>query len=108
LLLSINVLSGANASATGELLRQFHYHLARDMPEMFTEALAGAVAASALANDWSYGRLLLELQTRANTKNVAEPAKLLQRLGTIVEQSGEVRRIHDLYWSWLVGRGLVA
>lgn len=107
LLLSIHVLSGANASATGELLRQFHYHLARNMPEKFTEALVGAVAASALANDRSYGRLLSELQTRADTKNVAEPAKMLQRLGTLVDRSGQVRPIHDLYWSWLVGRGLV-
>jgi hypothetical protein len=59
LLLSIHVLSGANASATGELLRQFHNHLARHLPEGFTEVLAGAVAASALANDRSYGRLVL-------------------------------------------------
>ena len=108
LLLSIHVLSGANASATGELLRQFHSYLARNMPERFTEALAGAVATSALANDWSYGRLLLQLQTRANTKGVAEPAKLLQRLGTLVERSGQVLPIHDLYWSWLVGRGLLS
>ena len=107
LLLSIHVLSGANASATGELLRQFHYHLARDMPERFTEALVGAVAASALANDRSYGRLLVELQTRANAKDIAEPAKMLQRLGTLVDRSGQVLPIHDLYWSWLVGRGLV-
>ena len=108
LLLSIHVLSGANASATGELLRQFHNHLARHLPEEFTEVLAGAVAASALANDRSYGRLVLALQTRANAKGFVEPAKLLQRLGTIVERSGQALPIHDLYWSWLVGRGLVA
>ncbi|MGA8171514.1 MAG: hypothetical protein WB816_11900 [Methylocystis sp.] len=108
LLLSMHVLSEANASATGELLRQFHDYLARHLPEGFTEALAGAVAASALANDRSYGRLVLELRTRANAKGFVEPEKLLQRLGTIVERSGQALPIHDLYWSWLVGRGLVA
>ena len=62
LLLSMHVLSGANASATGELLRQFHEYLARHLPEGFADALAGAVAASELANDRSYGRLVLELR----------------------------------------------
>ena len=33
---------------------------------------------------------------------------MLQRLGTIVERSGQALPIHDLYWSWLVGRGLVS
>ena len=108
LLLSIHVLSGANASVTGELLRQFHDYLARHLPEGFTDALAATVAASALANDRSYGRLVHELQNRANEKGLADPVKLLQRLGTIVERSGQALPIHDLYWSWLVGRGLVA
>jgi hypothetical protein len=42
LLLSIHVLSDATASAAGELLRQLHDHLARDLPEGFTAALAEA------------------------------------------------------------------
>ncbi|MGA9766730.1 MAG: hypothetical protein WBQ49_18935 [Rhodomicrobium sp.] len=108
LLLSIHVLSGANASPTGELLRQFHDYLARHLPEGFTDALAGAVAASALANDRSYGRLVFELQARGNAKGLAEPAKFLQSLGTIVERSGQALPIHELYWSWLAGRGLLS
>ncbi len=108
LLLSIHVLSGANASATGELLRQFHDHLADHLPEEFTEALAGAVAASALADDRSYGRLVSELKTRAIKRGIAEPTKLLQRLGTVLERSGQALPIHDLYWSWLAGRGLLS
>lgn len=108
LLLSIHVLSGANAGATGELLRQFHEHLAANMPEGLTEALAGAVAALDLANNRSFGRLTSELQARATGRGIAEPSAMLRRLGTIVERNAQALPIHDLYWSWLVGRGLVA
>jgi hypothetical protein len=108
LLLSLHLLSGADASAPGELLRQFHAHLARTLPEGFTEALAGAVATLALTNDRSYGRLISELKTRARARGITEPTKLLQRLGTIVERSGHAIPVHDLYWSWLAGCGLVA
>jgi nucleoside phosphorylase len=108
LLLSIHVLSNATASATGELLRQLHDHLARDLPEGFTAALAEAVAASALSSDRSYGRLVLVLQARAALKGIADPTRLLRRLGTIVERNGQALPIHDLYWSWLSGRGLMA
>ncbi len=108
LLLSIHVLQAADASAIGDLLRQFHDHLARLLPEGFTDVLASAVAASALANDRSYGRLILDLQAGASKVGLAEPVKLLERLGTIAERSGKARPIHDLYWSWLAGRGLVA
>jgi nucleoside phosphorylase len=108
LLLSIQALSNATASATGELLRQFHDRLARDLPEGFTTALVEAVAASALSGDRSYGCLVLDLQARAALKGIAEPARLLRRLGTIVERNGQVLPIHDLYWIWLSGRGLMA
>lgn len=107
LLLSICVLSGARASQTGELLRQFHRHLAQQFPDEFTEALAGAVAAVALANDRSFGRLLYELQKRAAAKNLVESASLLGRLGTISERGSQAIPVHELYWNWLAGRGLL-
>lgn len=108
LLLSIHVLSAGTASTTGELLRQLHDHLARDLPESFTGALAEAVAASALSGDRAYGRLVLDLQARAALRGIVEPGRLLRRLGTIVERNGQALPIHDLYWSWLAGRGLMA
>ena len=86
LLLSGHLLSGASAPATGEFLRQFHTHLARTLPEGFTEILAGAVAATSLRNDRSYGRFIAELNTRARSPGISEPTRLLQRLGTIVER----------------------
>jgi nucleoside phosphorylase len=108
LLLSIHVLSDATGSATGDLLRKFHDHLARDLPEAFTVALAEAVAAAALAGDRAYGRLVSDLQGRATAKGITESGRMLQRLGTIVERNGQALPIHDLYWSWLCGRGLLA
>lgn len=108
LLLSIYVLAGARASAIGELLRQFHDHAARDLPEAFTEALASAVADSSLVDDRSFGRFASCLRARAGATGLAEPMKLLQRLGTIHERAGQALPVHDLYWSWLAGRGLLA
>jgi hypothetical protein len=108
LLLSLHLLSGADSSAPGELLRQFHAHLARTLPEGFTDVLAGAVATLALTNDRSYGRLISELKTRARARAIAEPTRLLERLGAIVERGGHAVPVHDLYWSWLAGCGLVA
>lgn len=107
LLLSIYVLSDVAGSATGELLRQLHDHLARDLPEGFTAALAEAVAASELSGDRAYGRLVSSLQAAADKRGISEPTQLLRRLGTIVERHGRALPIHDLYWSWLAGRGLM-
>jgi len=108
LLLSLRALSGTGASAVGELLRQFHYHVAHDLPEAFTEALADAVAEASLADDRSFGRFTSYLQARAAARGLADPMKLLQRLGTIVEPGGQALPVHDLYWNWLAGRGLLA
>ncbi|MFA6213248.1 MAG: 5'-methylthioadenosine/S-adenosylhomocysteine nucleosidase [Candidatus Obscuribacterales bacterium] len=106
LLLSIHVLSGAKATVTGDLLRQFHEYLVCNFPEEFTEALAKAVASSVLANDRAYGRLLQGLKRHA-TGRVVDPTRILQRLGTIVERNSQALPIHDLYWSWLAGQGLL-
>ncbi len=107
LLLTIHVLSAARATATGDLLRQFHGHLARGLPERFTEALAGAVADLSLAGTRSFGRLTQELQIRTAAVGLTDPIQLLRSLGTIIERSGQAVPIHDLYWSWLTGRGLL-
>lgn len=107
LLLAIHVFSGARAAATGDLLRQFHEHLSRGLPERFTEALAGAVADLSLARTRSFGRLAYELQARTVTVGLTDPVRLLRSLGTILERGGQAVPVHDLYWSWLAGRGLL-
>lgn len=107
MLLSLYILSDGRASATGELLRRFHEHLSRNLPEAFTEALSGSVAALTLANERSFGRLIAELKARAKLRGVVEPGKLLEKLGTISNRGGQAAPVHDLYWSWLCGCGLL-
>ncbi|SER21300.1 MULTISPECIES: hypothetical protein [Pseudomonas] len=107
LLLAIHVLSNARSTTTGDLLRQFHDHLMRGLPERFTEILAGAAADLSLAGTRSFGRLMDELQTRATKVGITDPARLLRSLGTILERDGQAIPFHELYWSWLTGRGLL-
>ena len=107
LLLAIQVLSDARSTTTGDLLRQFHEHLMRGLPERFTEILAGAVADLSLAGTRSFGRLMDELQTRSAKVDITDPARLLRNLGTILERGGQAVPFHELYWSWLTGRGLL-
>ncbi|VVP18183.1 hypothetical protein PS896_03694 [Pseudomonas fluorescens] len=107
LLLVIQVLSDARSATTGDLLRQFHEHLMQGLPERFTEALAGAVSELSLQGTRSFGRLMDELQTRSARLGITDPARLLRNLGTILERGGQAVPCHDLYWSWLTGRGLL-
>lgn len=108
LLLSIHLLSGSDGSQIGELLRQFHDHLAHGLPATFTEALADAVATLAQAGDRSWGRFKHALLKQAQARGVAEPLQCLRQLGTISERSGQAMPVHDLYWAWLGGLGLLA
>lgn len=108
LLLSIHAMSPGQVSATGELLRQFHEQLSRDLPQPFTDALCEAVADAALAGHRSFGHFASQLRSRADARGIAEPLRLLQRLGTIRERGGQALPVHDLYWSWLAGRGLLS
>lgn len=109
LALSLFVLLGGSASTQGELLTRFHSHLSRDLPEGFRKAVAGAVAAVILRGQGRpYTRLEHELQTRADQQSLAEPLNLLEKLGTLEDRAGTVLPVHDLYWSWLGGLGLIA
>ncbi|MDU9403385.1 hypothetical protein RTH46_12910 [Pseudomonas sp. zfem004] len=107
LLLAIHILSEARSASTGDLLRQFHEHLMRGLPERFTEALSGAVAELSLAGQRSFGRLAHELQSRTALVGLTDSIRLLRSLGTILERSGQAVPVHDLYWSWLAGRGFL-
>ncbi len=79
----------------------------RGLPEHFTEVLAGAVADLSLVGTRSFGRLTHELKTRAARVGLTDPVRLLRSLGTILERGGQAIPVHDLYWSWLAGRGLL-
>lgn len=107
LLLSLFLLSESGATQTGQLLRQFQGHLAKRFPERFTEALCVAASRVALARDNSHRALLSELQQCTVERGIVDAAALLQQLGTIGNRRGQVAPLHDLYWSWLVGCGLL-
>lgn len=108
LALSLYLLLGGNAVTRGELLARFHEHLSRGFPETFLQILAGAVAAVSLADHGrSRARLEAEIRERAIRLGVTDPQKLLARLGTLDMRTNVVEPIHDLYWSWLCGVGLL-
>jgi pimeloyl-ACP methyl ester carboxylesterase len=107
LLLSLYVLSGNSGSATGALLHDFHNRLARNMPERFSDALSRAVAAVTISGDRSYSRLVSQLRIAATQLGIAEPVRLLESLGSITNRGGLAVPVHDLYWSWLCGCGLL-
>jgi len=107
LALSLFVLLDAAVLTRGELIEHLHERLSRDIPEGFLSVLAGAVAAVRLSGTRSYSQLQNELGDRAKRASISEPSKLLASLGTLENRAGIVRPVHDLYWSWLSGLGLL-
>ncbi|MCQ9391395.1 alpha/beta fold hydrolase [Pseudomonas viridiflava] len=107
LMLSLFLLSGKNEGSAGALLQDFHERLTRNMPEKFSDALSRAVATITASGERSYGRLISQLRRHADELNVPEPIRLFESLGSITNRAGQAAPVHDLYWSWLCGRGLL-
>jgi hypothetical protein len=108
LALSLYILLGGLAATTGELLSNFHDHLAKTLPDKFKRVLAGAVASVELTRSArSRARFDSELQSQAARSGLANPKGLLCQLGTIEDGGTRVVPVHDLYWSWLSGVGLL-
>jgi pimeloyl-ACP methyl ester carboxylesterase len=108
LALSLFILIGGSAATCGELLARLHEHLSHDLPERFRDVVAGAIASLTLSRQpRRYVRLENEIRERATRSGLAEPLALLQRLGTLQDRAGMVLPVHDLYWSWLSGLGLL-
>lgn len=107
LVLSLYLLLGGSATSQGELLSHLHRHLAQRIPPCFDDVLAGAISTLSLSCDRSYLRLVAELRVRSSSQGLTEPVLLMERLGTITQRSKNALPIHDLYWSWLAGLGLL-
>lgn len=108
LALSLYILLGGSATTRGELIAAFHEHLSEGFPDAFRDALAGAVAAVTLARRGRSSRFLAEeFRGRAVHANLSHAQALLRRLGTLEEQGTTVVPVHDLYWSWLAGIGIL-
>jgi hypothetical protein len=107
LALALFIMLGGSASTCGELLARLHAHLSRDFPERFRDVIAGAAASVSLTGERSYARLQNEIRDRASRASIAEPLRLLAGLGTLEDRAGTTLPVHDLYWSWLSGLGLL-
>jgi hypothetical protein len=107
LMLSLFLLSGKNEGTAGALLQEFHARLTRNMPEKFSDALSRAIATVTALGDRSYSRFVAQLRKHADDLNVPEPIRLLESLGSISNRAGQAVPVHDLYWSWLCGRGFL-
>jgi pimeloyl-ACP methyl ester carboxylesterase len=107
LMFSLFVLSGKNEGSAGALLQDFHARLTRNIPEKFNQALSLAVATTTLLGDRSYSQLTAQLRRYANELDIPEPVRLLESLGSITNRAGQAVPVHDLYWSWLCGCGLL-
>lgn len=109
LALNLYILLGGSATTQGQLLSKLHDALSHGIPDGFRDVLSRAAAAVSLSRPRGrYSQFQNEIRARAPTYSVREPLSLLQRLGTLEDRSGLVVPIHDLYWSWLVGLGLLA
>lgn len=107
LMLSLFVFSESGSARPGELLRQFHDHLSKGFPERFTDALSVAASRVSMSTASSYQHLISEVRDCATRVGIADGRQLFERLGTIVSRNGQIHPVHDLYWSWLVGCGLL-
>ncbi len=94
-------------TSVGELLQKFHNHLTNNIvPENFQYILCKAISSMIFNDEHSYLIFEAELKKYAQSTNISEPIRLLKKLGTIKERNGKILPIHDLYWSWLGGKGI--
>lgn len=108
LALSLYLVLGGSARSRGELLASFHKQLSRGLPDEFLRVLGGAVSVVSLPpGGRSWARLGEELRLRSSSESISDPSLQLDRLGTLEARSGMVVPIHDLYWSWLSGVGIL-
>lgn len=107
LMLSLYLLLGGAASTPGELIAYFHRHVSKGLPEQYRGLLSDAVSLVSLRKDRSYLKVEAALVKHAGSYKVDNPLHLLHSLGTITRRGNLVIPIHDLYWSWLSGVGIL-
>jgi len=109
LALSLYVLLDRVVTSAGELMARFHEHVSRGLPEVFRSVLSGAVAAvDRFSPSRSRQQFVEELRSRAAKVGLSDPVDLVSRIGTLDLRRSSVVPIHDLYWNWLSGTGLIS
>lgn len=112
LVLLLYARQGGTDSTRGSLIRRFHESIAErttSQHTQLTDAMCSAAAAAELSAHAKVGDVFRDAFVRfASARDLERPLELMSQLGTIVFADGRLSTIHDLYWSWLVGRGLLA
>lgn len=107
LALVLHILVGGQASSRGEMIARLHERLCEGYPLGLTRALAAAASRTAIRGDRQGGAFEAELREAALSNQIPEAVQLTRNMGLLGNDLRRPRPIHDLYWSWLVGRGLV-
>ncbi|MEM5366450.1 hypothetical protein V4C53_10435 [Paraburkholderia azotifigens] len=107
LMLSLYLLLGGSRASQGELIAEFHKHVSKGLPERFDNVLSEAVASVSLLRERSYNAFRGTLRRVAESAGIHSPLMELQKLGTITDRDRIAVPVHDLYWSWLSGVGLL-
>lgn len=107
LMLSLYLLLGGASCNQGELIGYFHQHISKRLPEAFHDALVDVISDCSITKERSYIKFISALRRAASIRKLEEPESVLQQLGTITQRGNLAVAVHDLYWSWLSGIGLL-
>jgi len=109
LVVVLSLLLGRSVESRGVLLDRYHRHQTRDLREAsrLLDAISLAAADCCTRTPPKYATFIGMFDRQASKLGLAEGRDLLTRIGTLAEHRGQLRPVHDLYWEWLVGRGLL-
>lgn len=106
--LLLHILLGGQAGTRGDMIARLHERLIEARPDALTSALATAAARTALdGNEQRRGVFESELRLAGAALKIPNALDLTRSLGTLGSDLREPRPVHDLYWNWLVGVGLI-
>ncbi|WP_437606085.1 hypothetical protein WMF20_34290 [Sorangium sp. So ce834] len=106
--LLLHILLGGQAGARGDMIARLHERLLETRSDALTSALATAAARTALeGSEQRRGVFESKLRSAAATLKIPNALDLTRSLGALGSDLREPRPVHDLYWNWLVGVGLI-
>jgi len=106
--LVLHLLVGGRATTRGNMIAQLHDRLRGRLPDTLTSAIAIAAARTALSSrEQRPGVFESELRRVAEEYSLPNALDMARDLGVFGANLRQPRPVHDLYWDWLVGVGLV-
>lgn len=110
LALILYMMLGGQSTTRGELLSTFHKYLTQQYPD---RAILLKVIGKAAANvvlihkSMRKNNLEEEVSNAANQLNVDMVMTAIEKVGTLGNRRDVIQPVHDLYWEWLVGVGIL-